>query len=379
MNICVITSLNFPPEEGIGNYIYNMSQQFIRKGHKVTVLTRGGIHKTQIEDFEGIELCRVPFIPLYPFHVHIHGIFIKSILRSISDEFDVIHYHTPLSPPIDFGLPIVTTVHTPMKTDTSKVELVNPLSVAVKLQGKISYLLEKQLFSISNIVTSVATSVAEELTEYGLKKEDIVVVGNGVDETIFYPVETRNKEKYVLYTGRLSYRKGLFDFIYAGVILSEKYPDIKFKLTGKGPLLEQLQSKVKEAGHEDKFEFLGHVTKDELINLYQNATVFVLPSHYEGLPTTLLEAMACGAPVVATAVSGNLDVIEDGKNGLLVPIKSPSLMADAVSNLLDDDLLRVDLGKAARKTIEDKFTWDAISDKIMACYLSVLQEGSTPK
>ena len=120
--------------------------------------------------------------------------------------------------------------------------------------------------------------------------------------------------------------------------------------------------------------FLGHVEKSKLIELYQNATIFVLPSHYEGLPTTLLEAMSCGLPVVATAVSGNLDVIESGKNGILVPIKSPDRMAEAVSFLLDNEKLRTELGIAARKTIEQKFTWSAISDKILRCYYSICKE-----
>jgi glycosyltransferase involved in cell wall biosynthesis len=374
MNICVITSAKFPPEEGIGNYIYNMSQQFIKKGHSVTVITRGGIHRTQKEDLDGIELYRVPFMPLYPLHVQIHGIFVKSLLKSISKDFDVIHFHTPLPPPISTVLPTVTTVHTPMKADTGKVELVNLFALAVKLQGKVSCLIEHELFKNSDKITSVATSVAEELTEYGLEKNNVVVVGNGVDEKLFSPIEHKNQGKYILYTGRLSYRKGLFDFIESGILLCKKYPDIRFKLTGKGPLLEKLQSMVQESGYNDRFEFLGHVDKSELISLYQNATVFVLPSHYEGLPTTLLEAMACGAPVVVTAVSGNLDVIDSGKNGLQVPIKAPDKIADAVSLLLENDNLRCQLGNNARRTIEEKFTWDAISDKIMACYLSVLQE-----
>lgn len=374
MNICVITSANFPPEEGIGNYVYNMSKKFIQKGHNVTVITRGGFHKTQKENFEDIELYRVPFLPLYPLHVQFHGIFVKKLVRTLESKFDVLHFHTPLPPIIKSSIPTITTVHTPMKTDTGRVELVNPFSVAIKLQGKVSYLIERKLFGISDKVTSVATSVSEELAEYGLNPKEVEVIGNGVDENLFCPVKTKADERYVLYTGRLSYRKGLFDFIECGIEVCEKHPDIKFKLTGKGPLLDKLKNIVAESGYEDRFEFLGHVDKSRLIELYQNATIFVLPSHYEGLPTTLLEAMSCGRPVVATAVSGNLDVIESGKNGILVPIKSPDIMAGAISGLLDDEARMVELGLAARRTIEKRFTWDAISDKILQCYESVIQK-----
>lgn len=377
MKICVITSANFPPEEGIGNYIYNMSKELIRKGNQVTIITRGSSSKINQEDFEGIRLYRVPLFPLYPIHVQIHGIFVKKLFSSIQSDFDVIHFHTPLPSPLKTNLPTMTTVHTPMKTDTAKVELVNPFSVAVKLQGKISCLIESKLFKISDKITSVASSVSQELSEYGLNPDEVEVIGNGVDEKLFCPIQNKASEKYILYTGRLSYRKGLFDFIECGVNICSRYPDINFKLTGKGPLFEKLQKIVQESGYEDRFEFLGHVEKSKLIELYQNATIFVLPSHYEGLPTTLLEAMSCGLPVVATAVSGNLDVIESGKNGILVPIKSPDKMAEAVSSLLNDENLRTELGIAARKTIEEKFTWDAISDKILRCYDSICKEPVT--
>lgn len=374
MRICVISSAKFPPEEGIGNYIYNMSKEFIKKGHSVTVITRGSLERTSYENFEGIHLYRLPFLPVYPFHVHIHGVFVRKFIKSKELDFDLIHYHTPLPPVIKTELPTIITVHTPMKTDTSMVELVNPFSAAVKIQGKISCLIESKLFRISDKVTSVASSVSKELGEYGMNPADVEVIGNGVNEKLFYPINNKTGERYVLYTGRLSYRKGLFDFITCGINICSQCSDINFKLTGKGPLYDKLKQIVHESGYEERFKFLGHVEKSKLIELYQNATIFVLPSHYEGLPTTLLEAMSCGLPVVATAVSGNLDVIESGKNGILVPIKSPDKMAQAISSLLSDENLRIKLGIAARKTIEEKYTWDTISNKILYNYNFVIRK-----
>jgi len=148
---------------------------------------------------------------------------------------------------------------------------------------------------------------------------------------------------------------------------------VYFVIPGKGYLSDKLQKKVKDIGLQDKFKFLGYINKEKLIQLYQNATVYVTPSHYEGLPTVLLEAMSCGLPVVATGVSGNLDVILSGKNGILVPPKSPKKMADAVSMLLDDNEMRKSLGVAARKTIEERYTWDKISNVMLECYNSLLE------
>ena len=97
MKIAMIISTPFPPEEGIGHYIYNLSKKLMENGHKITVITRGSF-KTKIEFFEGIRVIKVPFIPLYPFHIHIHKFFVNRIFKSIENEFDLIHFHTPLPP-----------------------------------------------------------------------------------------------------------------------------------------------------------------------------------------------------------------------------------------------------------------------------------------
>jgi glycosyltransferase involved in cell wall biosynthesis len=222
------------------------------------------------------------------------------------------------------------------------------------------------------MITVVATSVAQELQEYPTQNKKIIVVGNGINSNIFTPIEKKNKEKYILFTGRLSYRKGLFDLVECAKSICEKYPDISFVITGSGILSDKLRERIHELGIAKQFKFLGFVTREELITLYQNATLYVLPSHYEGLPTVLLEAMSCGLPVVATAVSGNLDVITHQKNGILIPPKEPKKLAEAISLLLDDEQLRKNLGINARKTIEEHYTWGMISNNFIKYYTSLI-------
>jgi glycosyltransferase involved in cell wall biosynthesis len=110
--------------------------------------------------------------------------------------------------------------------------------------------------------------------------------------------------------------------------------------------------------------------------LYQNATVFAFPSYYEGLPGSLLEAMACQLPIVATEVPGNIELIEHGKNGILVPSRDSSALFRAVMDLLENPDKGENLGKKARRTIENKFTWDVVSDRILSYYDSILQRSS---
>lgn len=373
MRICVITSANFPPEEGIGNYIYNMSKEFIRKGHHVTIITRGSFSKTKEENFEGITLYRVPFLRVYPFHVHLHGIFVNKLLRSIEHKFDIIHIHSPLPPLVKSKIPVLLTIHSPMKNGASVLEVTDFFSLAIKFQAKyISYPLEIKLIKNSCMITTVSSTVAKNLEEYGVKSENIKVVYNGVDQHIFVPSAMIPKEKYALYTGRISYGKGLIELIECAKEICELRDDVNFLLAGDGPLLPNLKEKVNDLNLQSRIRFLGRVNRDTIITLYQNATIFAFPSYYEGLPGSLLEAMACKLPIVATEVPGNIELIEHNKNGILIPPKNGASLAKEILYLLDDPGKREKFGENARKTIEDKFTWDAVSDRILSCYYSLL-------
>ena len=179
-----------------------------------------------------------------------------------------------------------------------------------------------------------------------------------------------------MYTGGLHTRKGLFDFVKCAQIVCKERSDVKFVICGRGAFLNRVQQYVQEMGLQKNVTLLGFVPKATLLKTYQNATLQVVPSHYEGLPTVLLEAMSCGLPVVATDIGGNNEVISSEVNGLLIPPKCPNEMAKAVLRLLDNPELRERLGNAARKTIENRYTWDKIADRIVSCYENLLQNTS---
>jgi glycosyltransferase involved in cell wall biosynthesis len=377
MNICIITSAKFPPEEGIGNYIYNMSKEFIKKGHNVSIITRGNFQKTHLETYDKIKIYKVPFLFLYPLHIHIHGIFVNKFLKSIEDNFDIIHIQSPLPPLVKSKLPIMLTIHSPMKNGANVLKVTDLFSLATKFQAKyISYPLEIKLIRNSSMVTAVSSTVSENLKDYGLKTENINLVYNGVDQNIFFPSNRKIEEKYVLYTGRISYGKGLVELINCAKEVCRVKKDVNFILAGDGPLLPNLKKKVIDMNLQNKIKFLGNVDRKRIIYLYQNATIFAFPSYYEGLPGSLLEAMACQLPIIATEVPGNIELIEHKKNGILIPPKDSSSLFRAIVNLLDDPVKRENLGKNARETVENNFTWDTVSDRILGYYNSMLQGSS---
>jgi len=360
MNIAMVQSTPYPPEEGIGNYVSNLSHELTDRGHSITVITRGGLRRDEVWD-DGIKIVRLPCPPVYPFHVDLHGVLVNRYFDRVADQFDLVHSHTPLAPVIRTDLPQVATVHTSIVEDIKHVHGWSPRETMSRVTYSVSSrrLVANQIDAADRI-TTVSERVSGELAEhYGA--DDATVVGNGVDADQFQP-STGSDERYVLFVGRLDYPKGVPDLLEAAKSVVKNH-DVKFVITGKGPQREQLEQQVKRLGIEDDIEFSGYVSRARQISLYQNSTAFALPSHYEGLPTVLLEAMACGAPVVATTVGGCPEVIEDGENGLLVSPKDPPALSNAIDTILSDTELRTRMSRNARQTILDRYTWDEITDR----------------
>jgi len=376
MKICMLISTPFPPQEGIGYHTYNLSKKLMEKGHKVVVITRGSIGKTQKTVFDGIEVIKAPYIPFYPFYIHIHGIFVNKIFKKIESEIDIVHIHSPLPPLIKTKKPIITTIHTPMLTDYRQVRIKSVISLLSKISARfVSYPLELKLIRASDIVTTVSSSVAKELEEYNLNPKDVVIAGNGVDEKFFFHKQRsiENNSKYIMFVGRIDREKGIFDLVKSAKIICNNRSDVFFTIAGSGRDLKKLRAVTKKEGIDNRFILLGQVKKDHLVKLYQNASIFVLPSYHEGLPGVLLEAMSCGLPIVATNVRGNRDLIIDGENGIIVPPRDPIKLSEAISAFLDDKNLGESHGLHARKTIEQEYTWNKVSNKLLRCYKSLVE------
>jgi len=367
--------MDFPPiARGAGYYVYNLSKKLIESGHKVTVFTRGSLKKTYYEEIDSISVYRVRFIPMYPFHLQLHGIFINRLIKKMESEIDLIHLHNPVIPFIRASVPIVLTQHGTIKSGIAHREPIDLFSIGSKVFSSILISTERKLVNSADKVTAVSKSCAEELKlYYGIK--DVEVVYNGVDTNFFVPNERKNEdEPYILYTGSLDARKGLVDLIKSAEYVCNEYQDAKFVLIGRGHLEKYLKKLVHNSGLNKYFSFIGYVNQKTLLKYYQNATIFVNPSYYEGLPTTILEAMSCELPVVATAVDGTSEVVVDGENGLSVPPKDLERLAEAIIKLLKDEKLREEMGRNGREHVEEKYNWNAISRKYEKVYFDLMED-----
>jgi glycosyltransferase involved in cell wall biosynthesis len=157
-----------------------------------------------------------------------------------------------------------------------------------------------------------------------------------------------------LSVARLIPEKGVLDYVEAARRVCERRQDAVFLLAGTGPLLEELKGRVAEAGLEGRVKILGW--RDDIQDLVKASDVFVLPSYYmEGLPVSLLEAMACGKPVITTHHKGCEDAVVDGITAFLTPVKQPEVLAEKMNALIDDPALRSSMGEAGRRHVEEVF------------------------
>ncbi|MDQ4076870.1 MAG: glycosyltransferase family 4 protein [Chloroflexota bacterium] len=376
MRICMIMSTPLPPREGIGFYVWNLSRYLVDLGHQVQIITRGRAGTLDREVVDGIPIWRPPFLPLYPFHVHFHSIFVNKLVKRLAPTADLLHLHTPLVKCPRTENPVIVTVHSPMKADTRTTPIGNLMGLLIHLQGPVSYRLEQELFTRANKLATVARQVAEDLRLYRIDRRQVHVLGNGVDTRLFSPssCDPNKDTPYFLTVARLAPGKGLEDLIRCAAHVVRHHPSYRFLIAGAGPLEGELREAIARGGLQDAVVLLGHIgDRDRLVNLYRGATAYVHPSHHEGLPTVLLEAMACGRPVVTTAVGGALDIVQHERNGLLVPPKRPRHMAGAIMRLLQTPDFAKELGAAAVQTIESRYSWEIVSRNYLAQYESLVE------
>jgi glycosyltransferase involved in cell wall biosynthesis len=206
---------------------------------------------------------------------------------------------------------------------------------------------------------------------WGIPLENITVIPNGVDETRFAdrhsqalaPSENLPAEPFGLFVGRLEPRKG------AHVLLDAvRRIGVPCVIVGDGPERSALAEAASNLGVTDKVTFAGSIQNGQLKEYYARAHFFVLPSLSEALPLTVLEAMACGVPIVASSVGALPSLVEANRCGILCTPGDAEDLAEKMSRILDDSTLADSLGRNGRNSVLQGFTWDIIALKTEALY-----------
>lgn len=251
-------------------------------------------------------------------------------------------------------------------------------------EGKWQHILA---YRLTNPLVSKIVCVSEAVRRVVLKKErvrpdKVEVIYNGVDIEKFqrFNVSTnqgktalgiKENELVVGMVANFSWIKGHEVLLAVAPLVAKEVPSVRFLLIGDGPLLQRIKYQVSSIKLEDKFVFLGKRT--DVPGLLSIMDISLNLSYSEGMSNTILESMAAGVPVVATAVDGNLETVLDGETGILIPVKDASSTAKAIIRLLKDEGLRKAMGENARRIAAEKFDSKIMINKMESLYTSLVK------
>ncbi len=303
---------------------------------------------------------------------------VARLTRQLRPDLLVAHWVIPNGPPVGLvarlaARPLVVSLH---GSDVFLAERKAPIGRGARA-----------VFGQAAAVTACSPDLAERAGRLGARPAHTTTIPYGVDSDRFRPATPEERagirrefglcegERLVLAGGRLVHKKGIAVAIDAfGTAAVRDAGPARLVIFGYGDLQEALIAQVARLGLADRVRFAGRVERDRLATLFGAADLFLLPSihdhagNVDGLPNTLLEAMASGLPIVASDVVGVPTVIDDGVHGLLVPERDAGALGAALATLLRDPAWAAALGAAARARVERELTWPQIARRYLAVY-----------
>ena len=282
-------------------------------------------------------------------------------------DADVAHAHTWYADMA--GLWIRTLHRIPLVVTLHSMEPLRPWKADQLGSGYLlSSWIEKTAVEAADRVIAVSRQMRQDiLAHFRVDPDRVVVLHNGIDPDLFRRTEAKDvlarrgvREPYVLFVGRITDQKGIFHLLEA----APKLPaGVQVVLCASAPDTPEIEARLKRRLPEHpNVVWIGEmIPVVEVVQLYSHAAVFVCPSVYEPFGLINLEAMACETPVVASAVGGILEVVEDGTTGLLVEPARPDALAAAIRGLLDDPGRRRAMGQAGRRRVEAHFSWASVA------------------
>lgn len=300
-----------------------------------------------------------------------------------SQSFDA-YGVVPLKPKADFP-PVLLTLHGSVAQEVRSFRsnlhrlMGNPPALARGAAGLLYsyFIVQRRLLAYAGNIIAVSPVVSDDIRRWFGRgpAAKCTVIPNGIDLERFRPdmaARRRIREEYgisddqkvVLSLGRLTFAKGHHLAMEAVEIMAARGLDVRLMIAGAGPYMNALKKSVKERGMTGRVIFTGHIENDLTAAYYNAADLFVMPTlTLEGLPFVLLEAMACEKPVIATRRGGNLELIRDSENGLLVEPGRSADLGEKMTALLGAPALCAELARNARITIEQKYGLEVMIDR----------------
>jgi glycosyltransferase involved in cell wall biosynthesis len=357
MKIAVLVQY-FPPKGQAGTEIatYFMAEQLARRGHTVHVITSssGDLAGEMVE--KGFHIHRIPLNKTRILGILLFWYAIIATVRKIGP--DLVHAQSLAS-----GIPALLSkklLKIPYVVWGQGSDVYFPKGFLIITPEKI----------IRNADAAIALTGDMKRAMQDICQRDIAVVPNGI--SIVDQLDTNDATahgKHILYVGRLEPVKGVRYLISAMKRVHDTIPDARLIIIGEGTERAMLEALSARLGLQTCVQFGGEVPHEKVLSFMQQADVFVLPSLSEGFPMVIVEALACGLPVVASRVGGVPEIITNETNGYLVEAKDEGALADRIQVLLQDDLLRKKISDANKELVK-KYSWENVIIKLEKIYES---------
>jgi glycosyltransferase involved in cell wall biosynthesis len=291
-------------------------------------------------------------------------VFVKEIKRIRPMAF---HAHLPWYLRCSYGIicayvssvpAIIVTQHAYKKIPTFKLSLV-----------------QKLISIIVDCYIAVSQGIADNLKEAIFFNNRLKVIHNGIcierfsrvkSSTLITSLKNNRSLPVVINVARMDNHKGHTYLIKAAAMT----PEALFVLAGDGPQKQEFEQQAAQLGIDDRIVFLGQ--REDIPELLYSSDLFILPSLIEGLPLTILEAMAAGKPVIATAIDGIEEIIVSGENGILVPVADPGAISKSIQFLLSNPSAAQKLATSGKQTVLRDFTSEKMAEDIITTYVEIL-------
>ena len=376
-------------------YVLELSRALAELGVAVDIYTRRFGERSEMAPMDsGVRVIRIPcggndFIrkeDLFP-HLDEFAENAAAHIETHGHRYDLIHSHywdagyVGMKLADRMGLPFIFTAHSlgawkqeQMRGDSQEMERLFRFAQRIRWENVI----------FRRATAQTVTTLDEKDTYrrlYGFESDDLVVIPPGVDVRRFRPEPapgTRmvsTPDEFVFALSRIDSNKGLGDLI-RGFDRVRRGSNAQLVIGGGSKNPEPHEIDVKKSLVElidalslrDRVTFAGYIPDEELGSYYRNARVFVLPSKYEPFGMTVLEAMACGTPVVATRHGGLRHVLTHRRDGVLVDPSDVTELSSAILEVLNDRPFAERLGKAGRRLVEERFSWQSIASQTLSFY-----------
>lgn len=330
-----------------GKFFENTDSLIVRAAYKMGTLT--GLLERDIK------------ASLKKYHIFLEALIVKYKIDIVemADYNDYVRFCNHYMPFPSLSVPVIVKLHGTLTYFTKEVGGTAPQAVTDT---------EHQILEQAKAIASVSKYTAEKTALYFNYKKEIEVLYNGIHLQETGAIAKQDKK--VIFTGSLAEKKGIYQLMKAWNIVAEKMPDASLVVYGKGPV-EKISRLLSSNAAQTVF-FKGHVSRDELFKELSSSSVAVFPSYAECFALGPMEAMTAGTAVIYTQRTSGPELIEDGKNGILINPDDVADMANEILQLLNDADRCSRLAEAGKKRIAEHFDISLIADKHIDYYKKII-------